>query len=184
MTKSGSDHLKHQAREIARASGRRFPDVLAELRRTPRTAPRQPSKELVLVCKGLAHPIDGGRCARAAGHHYVDGWGWCSWGPNDAVHVWTGYYHAQEQARREQEDARRAELTPQERAAEDAKSEAAYWADMADAAREPHDPYEDKYQELVLDALDEEYGDAETDAFDAYDDGEYAYEEMDDGAYR
>ncbi|MFF0000962.1 hypothetical protein [Streptomyces avermitilis] len=60
MTKSGSDHIKRQAIEIARASGRRFPDVLAELRRAPRTAPRT-STELVLLCPGLAHALDGGR---------------------------------------------------------------------------------------------------------------------------
>ncbi|TLS45663.1 hypothetical protein FE633_12875 [Streptomyces montanus] len=167
MTKSGSDYLKRQAREIANATGRRFPDVLAELRRVPRTAPRQPSKELVLVCNGMAHPIDGGRCARAAGHQSLDGgWGWCSWGPNDAVNVWAGYYDAQSQAQREQEDARRAALTPEERAAEDAESEAAYWADMADAAREPYDPYDDKYQEMVWEAQDEERGEAEADRDD------------------
>ncbi|MFF7953997.1 hypothetical protein [Streptomyces griseorubiginosus] len=94
MTKSGSDHLKRKAREIAHSTGRRFPDVLAALRRRPRAVARQPSKELVLVCNGMAHPIEGGRCARAAGHHSVDGWGRCSWGPNDAVLVRTGYYEA------------------------------------------------------------------------------------------
>ncbi|MFM9812900.1 hypothetical protein ACKI16_30865 [Streptomyces scabiei] len=170
MTKSGSDYLKRQARGIASTTGRRFPDVLAELRRAPRTAPRQPSTELVLVCNGMAHPIDGGRCARAAGHRTLDGgWGWCSWGPNDAVNVWAGYYAAQDQARRDQEDARRAALTPQERADEDAESEAAYWAEMAEAAREPYDPYEDKYQELVWEAQDEARWEAEADHADAGD---------------
>ncbi|MFI6341016.1 hypothetical protein [Streptomyces sp. NPDC050535] len=174
MTKSGSDYLKHRAREIADASGRRFPDVLAELRRTPRTAPRQPSTELVLVCGGLAHPLDGGRCARAAGHKSFDGgWGWCGWGHNDAVHIKTGYNDAQAQAQRAEEDARRAALTAEERAAEDAESEAAYWADMAEEAREPYDPYEDKYQELVWEAQDEARREAEAyrdDAGDPYTD--------------
>ncbi|MFJ8004033.1 hypothetical protein [Streptomyces fagopyri] len=36
MTKAGADPLKRQARELTRTSGRRFPDVLAELRRAPR----------------------------------------------------------------------------------------------------------------------------------------------------
>ncbi|WP_221360908.1 hypothetical protein [Streptomyces beigongshangae] len=169
MTKSGSDYLKRQAREIASSTGRRFPDVLAELRRGPRTAAWQPSKELVLVCNGMAHPIDGGRCARAAGHYHVDGWSGCSWGPNDAVLVWAGYYEAQAQARRDQEDARRAALTPQERADEDAESEAAYWEEMAEEAREPYDPYDDKYQELVWEAQDEARREAEADHGDAGD---------------
>jgi hypothetical protein len=156
VTKSGTDHLKRQARTIADATGRRFPDVLAELRRTPRTAQRQPSKELVLVCDGMAHPIDGGRCARTAGHQNLDGgWGWCGWGPNVAVNVWDGYYEAERQAQRDQEDARRAALTPEERADEDAESEAAYWADMADEAREPYDSYDDKYAELADELRDE-----------------------------
>ncbi|MEU9405739.1 hypothetical protein AB0E08_08535 [Streptomyces sp. NPDC048281] len=158
MTKSGTDHLKRQARTIAAVTGRRFPDVLAELRRAPRTAPRQPSKELVLVCNGMAHPIDGGRCKRAAGHAMLDGgwgWGWCSWGHNDAIHVWAGYFRAQSAAQRAQEDARRAALTPEERAAEDAESEAAYWADMAEEAREPYDSYDDKYADLADELRDE-----------------------------
>ncbi|MFI9587815.1 hypothetical protein ACIHCQ_39825 [Streptomyces sp. NPDC052236] len=184
MTKSGSDHLKRQARQIARTSGRRFPDVLAELRRTPRTTPRH-STELVLLCPGLAHPIDGGRCARAAGHHQLDGtWSWCSPKHDLPAHIWQGYHHAADEARRAQHDAWLASLTPAERANWEAEQEAAYWADMADEAREPYDPYEEKHQELVLDALDEEYRDAETDGSDAYDDGEYADEEMWDGAYR
>ncbi|GGN46738.1 hypothetical protein [Streptomyces fuscichromogenes] len=146
MTKSGNDHLKRQAREIARASGRRFPDVLAELRRAPATAVRRPSTELVLVCRGLAHPIDGGRCRREAGHQNLDGsWGWCSWEPGAAVLVWAGYLIAQDQARRAAEDARRAALTPQERAAEDAEAEAEYRADMAYEGSEPYDWRDDKY---------------------------------------
>ncbi|MEV8546929.1 hypothetical protein [Streptomyces sp. NPDC051572] len=151
MTKAGNDHLKKLAREIARASGRRLPDVLAELRGIPRTAPRQPSKELVLVCSGLAHPIDGGRCRRMAGHRNLDGgWGWCSWGPNDAVHIWAGYYNAESQAQWEREDARLAALTPDERAADEAEATAAYWSEMADEARELYDPYDDKYFDYDL----------------------------------
>ncbi|MFJ8158427.1 hypothetical protein [Streptomyces sp. NPDC094468] len=177
MTKSGSDYLKRQAREIASSTGSRFPEVLAELRRGPRTAERQPSKELVLVCNGMAHPLDGGRCARAAGHQNVDGWSWCGWGPSDAVLIWAGYYEAQAQERREQEDARRATLTPQERADEDAEAEAAYWAEMAEAAREPYDPYEDKYQELVWEAQDEVRREAEADHDEAEDSYIDSYQE-------
>lgn len=72
-TKTGRDHLKRQARQIARTTGRRFPDVLAELRRAPRPSMRRPSTKLVLLCNGLAHLIDGGRCARPVGHHLLDG---------------------------------------------------------------------------------------------------------------
>lgn len=151
VTKSGSDRLKRRAREIARTSRQRYPDVLDELRRTSSTA-RQPSKDLVLVCDGMAHPINGGRCARTAGHHNPDGgWGWCGWGPNAAVNVWDGYYRAEMQAQQEQEEARRAALTPEERADEDAE----YWADRANAFREPYDSYDDKYDDLADELRDE-----------------------------
>lgn len=71
MTKSGNDHRKRQARRM-RADGprRRFPGLLAEP--SSRTAPLR-STELVPLCAGLAHPINGGRCARAAGHELLDG---------------------------------------------------------------------------------------------------------------
>lgn len=72
MTKSGSDYLKRQARDIRRATGRRLPEILAELRGTPRQAP---SKELVLRCRGFAHPFNGGRCAQPDGH--PGHWTWC-----------------------------------------------------------------------------------------------------------
>ncbi|WP_369228564.1 hypothetical protein AB5J52_48855 (plasmid) [Streptomyces sp. R39] len=184
MTKSGSDHLKRQARGIARTTGRRFPDVLAELRRAPRPSTPRPSTELVLLCNGLAHPIDGGRCARPAGHHLLDGtWSWCSPEPDLPAHIWQGYHQAADEARQAQHEAWLASLTPAERADWEAEQEAANWADMAAEAREPYDHYDDKYDELVLDALDDERRSDETD-FDEYDDGEWADEEMWDGAYR
>ncbi|MFC9504345.1 hypothetical protein [Streptomyces sp. NPDC057002] len=74
-------------------------------------------------------------------------------------HVWAGYCSTRSQAQREQGDARRAALAPEEQAAEDAESEAAYRADMADAAREPYDPYEGKYQEMAWEAQEEERSD-------------------------
>ncbi|MFF4554385.1 hypothetical protein [Streptomyces sp. NPDC001422] len=90
MTKSGNDHHKRQARRL-RADGprRRFPDLLAELSSRP---VRRPSTDLVLLCSGLAHPLDGGRCAREAGHEALDGdRSWCSPKPNLPVHSrgWT-----------------------------------------------------------------------------------------------
>ncbi len=90
-----------------------------------------------------------------------------------------------DEARGAQQEAWLASLSPAERSEWEAEQEAAYWADMADEAREPYDPAQEKYQELVLDALDDELRDAETDDFsEYYDDGEYADEEMRDGAYR
>lgn len=184
MTKSGRDHLKRQARKIRKATGRRLPDILAELSRTPQT-PTRPSTELVLLCSGLAHPIDGGRCSRPAGHHLLDGtWSWCSTGPVLPAHIWQGYHDAADAARQAQHDAWLASLAPSERAEWEAEQEAAYWAEMADEAREPYDPHECKYQELVLDALDEERRDAETDDLDEHDDAEFDDEEMWDGAYQ
>lgn len=92
MTKAGNDELKRQAREIRRRTGRRLPDILAELSRAPRTM-RRPSTDLVLLCSGLAHPIDGGRCARPAGHHLLDGtWSWCSPEPHLPARIWQGYH--------------------------------------------------------------------------------------------
>lgn len=91
-----------------------------------------------------------------AGHRNLDGgWGWCSWGPGDAVHVWAGYYYAESQAQQEREDARLAALTPEERTAEEAEAQAEYWSDMAAEAREPYDPHEDKYFDYDLDAEEE-----------------------------
>lgn len=187
MTRSGADHLKRQARELARTSGRRFPDVLAELRRQPRpTTARRPSKELVQLCPHPAHPIEGGRCARLAGHERLDDYGsWsCSLEPHLPAHVWQGYYDAADEARRTQDAAWLASLSPAARADWEAEQEAAYWAEMADAAREPYYPDDDKYQELVLDALDQERQAAETGDLD--DDGPdgLADEEMWDAAYR
>ncbi|MFJ4966023.1 hypothetical protein ACIP6P_26860 [Streptomyces sp. NPDC088729] len=145
MTKSGHDHLKRQARAIARDTGRRFPDVLAELRRTP--CPAATSKALVLVCSGFAHPIDGGRCARPAGHLNRDGgWGGCSEDPHYPVRIWEGYFEASTAAQHAQHDAWLASLTPQQRTEYEAEITDDYWSQMAAEAAEPYDPYEDKYR--------------------------------------
>ncbi|MFE5138502.1 hypothetical protein ACFRDV_12640 [Streptomyces fagopyri] len=188
MTKAGADHLKRHARELARTSGGRFPDVLAEPRRAPRpTTAGQPSKELVALCPHPAHPNEGGRCARPADHEQLDGDGtwWCSPEPHLSAHVWQGYHDAADAARRAQDAAAwLASLTPAERDACEAEQEAAYWADTADAAREPYDPHDDKYQELVLDALDEERRYAEPDDLDGDGLDAFADEETWDGAYR
>ncbi|MFG3408957.1 hypothetical protein [Streptomyces sp. NPDC048142] len=145
MTKSGHDHLKRQARAIGRATGRRFPDVLAELRGTPR--PAATSKALVLVCSGFAHPIDGGRCARPAGHLGQDGgWGGCSGDPHYPIRIWEGYFEVRAGAQHAQHEAWLASLPPQQRAKYEAENEADYWADMTAAAQEPNDPHEDEYR--------------------------------------
>ncbi len=144
MTKSGHDHFKRQARQIARDTGRSFPDVLAELRGTPRP---KPSTDLVLVCSGWVHPLDGGRCARPAGHRNHDGsWGGCSLDPHHPIHIWEGYFEARTAAEHAQHEAWLASLTPKERADYEAENEAEYWAQMAAEAEEPYDPYEDKYR--------------------------------------
>ncbi len=176
MTKAGSDHLKAQARRIAQTSGRRYPDVRAEQRRPSHPAPAPaPSKELVLLCGGLAHPLGGGRCAREAGHRRLDGnWSWCSPEPHLPAHIWMGYQRAADDDYIAKENARRAALTPEERAAEE---EATYYADMADAGSE-YDPREDKYTELADELRDEEEESDEDDFLygdDVYD-GEDEYE--------
>ncbi|MEU5900220.1 hypothetical protein [Streptomyces venezuelae] len=56
-------------------------------------------------------------------------------------------------------------LTPRERAEHEAEEEAAYWAQMADDAREPYDPDEERSFEYALDAADEERWDAERDGY-------------------
>ncbi|GGJ59287.1 hypothetical protein [Streptomyces brasiliensis] len=129
--------------------------------------------------------FDGGRCARPAGHHLLDGtWSWCSLEPHLPAHIWRGYHDAADEDRRAQHEAWLASLTPAERAAWEADQEAAYWANMADEAREPYDPHEDKYAAMVLDELDEERRADETDDFGEYEDGEWAGVEMWDGADR
>ncbi|MEU1824176.1 hypothetical protein ABZ502_17335 [Streptomyces abikoensis] len=182
MTKSGNDHLKRRARQIARASGRRYPNVLAELRGTPRQVP---SKELVLLCSDFVHPIDGGSCARPAGHrHFERQWGWCSLDPHFPGHVWQGYCEARDAADHAKHEAWLAGLSPQERAEHEAEEEAGYWAQMADEAREPYDPEEERSLEYALDAADEarwaaeddaqeEAGGYDEDAYDAWDEEEY-----------
>ncbi|MFJ2278785.1 hypothetical protein ACIOEZ_32075 [Streptomyces sp. NPDC087866] len=155
MTKTGSDHLKRQARQIARASGRRYPDVLAELRGAPR---RVASKELVLLCRGFAHPLDGGRCAQLAGH--PGHWTWCGPEPHFPAHVWQGYVEARDAAEYAKYEVWFAGLTPEERAAYEAEQEAAHQADMAREA-ESYDPDEERSLEYALDAADEARWEAE-----------------------
>lgn len=174
VTKTGTDYLKDQARKIARASNRRFPDVLAELRRAPRSTP-QASKELVLICPGLAHPLDPGRCARPAGHHGT--WSWCASEPHLASHIWEAYHQARSDAERAQHEVWLASLTPEQRAEREAEAEDNYWAQMAADAAEPYDPYEDKYR-----FLDDDEGDAVGDPgpyADYGDEDEYGDEEWD-----
>lgn len=174
MTKSGSDHLKHHARQLARATGRRFPDVLAELRRTPRPTPAPgPSKALVLRCSSFAHPLDGGDCARPAGHHLHDpGWSSCSKDPHYPVHIWHGYHQAQHDAETAALEAWLASLTPEERAEHEAALEAEAWEAMAADAAEPHDYSDGKYR------YDDE-GDEDPGA-DTSDEPAYAAHEHDD----
>ncbi|WP_434598268.1 hypothetical protein [Streptomyces sp. A5-4] len=183
MTKTGSDHLKRQARQIARSSGRRYPDVLAELRGAPR---RTPSKDLVLLCSGIVHPLDGGRCTRPAGHRQYDGgWGWCSLEPHFPAPVWQGYCEARDTAEREKHEAWLASLSLKERAEHEAEEEAAYWAQMADDAREPYDPDEERSLEYALDAADEErWAEADAQENEAGGYGEGPYDDTWDGDYR
>jgi hypothetical protein len=146
MTKTGSDHLKRRARDLARTTGRRYPDVLAELRRgrpTP-TQVRTPSKELVRTCGDMVHPLDGGRCARPHGHQYTDRSGWmaCATDPSYPAHIWNGYIAARTEAERAQHDAWWSSLTPEQREEEEAR----YWDEMAADAAEPVDP--DFYADL------------------------------------
>ncbi|MFE1230597.1 hypothetical protein [Streptomyces sp. NPDC058745] len=160
MTKTGSDHLKRRARDLARATGRRYPDVLAELRRAPRPAgavPSTPSTELVRVCNGLAHPFDLTYCARPAGHERFDGTGWssCEDDPHYPVHVWAGYFQAHSDDVIAEHDAWWNTLTPGQREEEEAR----YREEMAADAGEPIDP--DFYKDV-----DDE---------DDYDGGEDAY---------
>ncbi|MFZ3475217.1 hypothetical protein ACODT3_43075 [Streptomyces sp. 4.24] len=172
MTKSGSDHLKRRARQLARATGRRFPDVLAELRRTPpRTLTPGPSKALVPVCSSFVHPLDGGDCARPAGHVRHDpGWSSCSEDPHYPVHVWHGYHQAQHDAETAEQERWLASLTLEQRAEHEANAEAEYWQEMAADAAEPYDFGADKY--MYLD--DEDPGE------DTFDGPAYSRDEDDD----
>ncbi|MGW0672554.1 hypothetical protein [Streptomyces sp. NPDC002746] len=153
MTKAGSDHVKRQARKIRRVTGRRFPDVLAELRHAPARPPRHPSKELVLRCRGFAHIIDGGRCAQPAGH--AGHWTWCGPDPHFPVHVWQGFVEARDAAEHAQHETWLASLSPEDRAAYEAEERAAYWDQMAQDAQEPYDPEAERNLEYALDAADE-----------------------------
>jgi len=171
VTKTGSDYLKREAREIARTTGRRFPDVLAQLRRERDHAPagrqpRTPSTELVLRCRGFAHPIDGGRCAQPDGH--PGHWTWCGDDPHFAAYVWQGYVEARDAAEHAKHEAWLTSLTPQQRAEYEAENEAAYHQAMADEAAEPYDPDEERSIEYALDAADEERwaDEAEADGFE------------------
>lgn len=132
MTKTGSDHLKRRARALARATGRRYPDVLAELRRP--TAPPAPSQELVRVCGRDGFDWGGiGRCTRPYGHLDTDPSSWPSCGddPHYPVHIWHGYFKAEDEASRAQTVRWWNSLTPEQREEE----EELYWAELAaDAA--------------------------------------------------
>ncbi|MEU2453854.1 hypothetical protein ABZ605_27725 [Streptomyces sp. NPDC012765] len=176
MTKSGSDHLKHRARAIARTTGRRFPDVLAELRRAPRRAPAPgPSKALVPVCSSFVHPLDGGDCARPAGHHRHDpGWSSCSEDPHYPVHIWHGFHVAQYDAETAEQERWLASLTPEERAEHEEALEGESWDAMAADAADPYDDRYDKYR-----YLDDESDDPDTSDESAP--GAYADDEHDDG---
>ncbi|MET9762629.1 hypothetical protein ABZ016_26865 [Streptomyces sp. NPDC006372] len=106
---------------------------------------------------------------------------WWSPEPHLPAHIWQGYHDAADEAHRVQHEAWLASLTPAERSEWESEQEAAYWADVAYEAREPYYPADDKHQELVLDALDDEFRGAETDDFsELCDHGEYADEEMRD----
>jgi hypothetical protein len=175
VTKNGQDHLKRRARALARTTGRRYPDVLAELRGAPRS---KPGAALVLVCSGWVHPIDGGRCARPAEHLNRDGgWGGCSHDPHYPVDIWNGYFEAEAEARRAEHDAWLASLTPKERAQYEEESEAEYRAQMAAEAAEPYDdPHRFVDPSEVEPASeesgygpDDEYYDAEADEYDDWD---------------
>ncbi|WP_435245212.1 hypothetical protein [Streptomyces tendae] len=152
MTKSGSDYLKGQAREIARTTGRRFPDVLAELQHRP-VAHRAsvPSSALVVRCPGLASLIDGGRCAQGAGHPGYSTW--CGSKPNIAVYVLQGYAAAHDEAQWARHEAWLAGLTPSERA----DYEADIAQQMADDARESYGSWGDEpwNEQLAIDLAEE-----------------------------
>ncbi|MFE9812920.1 hypothetical protein [Streptomyces sp. NPDC005548] len=106
----------------------------------------------------MAHPIDAGRCARAAGHEMLDdAWSWCSAQPHLPAHIWQGYHAAKNRDRQAQNEARLAAMSQAEHAAWVAEADAAYWAEMADDVREPYDPREDKYEEMAREALEEEH---------------------------
>ncbi|MGW1815332.1 hypothetical protein ACWCQM_17465 [Streptomyces sp. NPDC002125] len=150
MTKTGSDHLKRRARQIARDTNRRFPDVLAELRGRRPASPRTPSTELVPICSGLAGPFgEAGRCARPAGHHTLDlltRHSQCETEPHYPAHIWNGYFEARSAASQAEHEAWLAGLTPAEREEYERQAEEDHWAQMAADAAEPYDPYEDKYR--------------------------------------
>ncbi|MFE4829941.1 hypothetical protein [Streptomyces sp. NPDC056672] len=164
MTKTGSDSITAQAREIARTTRRRFPDVLTELRSEHRRnpaprPPRTPSKELVPLCRGFAHPIDGGRCAQPGGH--PGHWTWCGPEPHFAAYVWMGYYEARDAAEHAEHEAWLASLTPEQRAEYEAESAAAYQQEMADAMRDDgDDTWRDRY------AMAEDYDEEPEDPLD------------------
>ncbi|MER6253718.1 hypothetical protein ABT224_20410 [Streptomyces sp. NPDC001584] len=185
MTKSGSDHLKQRARAIARATGRRFPDVLAELRTGP--ARPMPSKALVPVCSGLVGGWgDTGRCRRPAGHPGSDDpWaGACSSDPHHCEDIEAGYRRAQLEAEEAAHQAWVAAMSPAERERHERALVEEYAAEMAAEMADAYDPEEERYWEAVQDAADEEKWAAEAEAHEADfydpdedfdDEGEYDY---------
>ncbi|MGW7314674.1 hypothetical protein [Streptomyces sp. NPDC054865] len=191
MTKSGSDHLKHRARTIARATGRRFPDVLAELRDSGSrpTAPRAASKELVRVCSGLADPWgETGRCARPAGHHELDRITWhsqCDADPHYPMHIWNGWFQAREAADRTEHESRQAAMSPAERDRYEQEQAQDYDSELAAEMAAAYDPEEERHAEAVLDAADEERWAAEAEAHpdDVYDPDDEYDDEYGDAGY-
>ncbi|MFD5878457.1 hypothetical protein [Streptomyces yangpuensis] len=185
MTKSGSDHLKHRARTIARATGRRFPDVLAELRTGVRGP--TPSKALVLVCSGSVGPwADMGRCRRPADHMEPDNpWpSTCSSDPHHCEDIEAGYRRAQLEAEEAAHQAWLTAMSPAERERHEQALVEEYAAQLAADMADAYDPEEERYWEAVQDAADEEKWAAEAEAHDGDfydpdeefdDEGEYDY---------
>lgn len=190
MTKTGNDSLKRRARQIASGTGRRFPDVLAELRGQRGAAPA-PSTELVLLCPHFAHPLDPwsghpthpGRCTRPAGHEQLDGIGtWlCSDQPHLPAHIWRGYQQAEDAAYEAQHDAQLASMSPAERQEYEATSS---FEEMTADDVDPYSREEEKAYEIALDIADEGRWAEEMDnddADDPYGKAEYAYAGDDEG---
>ncbi|MET9695135.1 hypothetical protein ABZY81_43385 [Streptomyces sp. NPDC006514] len=167
MTKSGSDHLKHRARAIARVTGRRFPDVLAELRTGPGRP--KPSTALVPVCSGSVGVWgDMRRCRRPAGHLKAqDFWaGTCSSDPHYCEDIEAGYRQAQLEAEEAAHQAWLAAMSPAERERHEQDLAEEYAAEMAVEMADAYDPEEERYWEAVEDAADEERWAAEAETRD------------------
>ncbi|MFD0352934.1 hypothetical protein ACFVHW_04180 [Streptomyces sp. NPDC127110] len=180
MTKSGTDRLKHRARAIARATGRRYPDILRELRTG--SGRHAPSKALVPVCSGDVGPWGGpARCRRPAGHPGSDDpWtGTCSSDPHHCPDIEAGYRQARAEAGVAAHEAWLASMSPTEREQYEQAMEDEYAAELAAEAADAYDRDEERYWEAVHEADAEERwaAEAEADGVDFYDDGEGYYED-------